>query len=176
MMRWTEVSWCACYQDDAARALMLPLLFRALNDGDRQHLPAVKASLDYYCPTTGTDRFALLPHRLPAGICRRLYLHAPAWDEEEQKWKGSNGEPGRLYTKAEIAAVPSNCPSAHYNAFYMASLLLYYWITKDKTYYDAGVKGLSTIMKHYPNTAREHSETQEYCGCSAAGYPVESNG
>jgi len=45
----------------------------------------------------------------------------------------------------------------------MASLLLYYLLTGERKYYNAGLKGLSTIMKFYPNTAREHSETQEYC-------------
>ena len=33
----------------------------------------------------------------------------------------------------------------------------------DERYRDTAVRGLETIMAHFPNTAREHSETQELC-------------
>ena len=59
--------------------------------------------------------------------------------------------------------MPSGCVSAHYNASYLASLLLYHLLTGEQDYYQAGVKGLTTLMAHYPETAREHSETQELC-------------
>ena len=59
--------------------------------------------------------------------------------------------------------MPAGCPSVHYNGTYMASLLMYYKITGEKKYYEVARKGLRTIMECYPETAREHSETQELC-------------
>lgn len=163
MMRWTQSSWWVCYQDDAARGLMLPILIRTLIGGDRRDLPAVKMCLDYLLSTTGSDGLR---------FCRTDYIRENEdgytvmgihWDEENKKWCWGAAEPERIYTKEELSSIPSGCPTAHYNSTYMASLLLYYLLTGEKKYYDAGVKGLSTIMAHYPNTAREHSETQEYC-------------
>ncbi|NLO83681.1 MAG: hypothetical protein GX094_11620, partial [Clostridiales bacterium] len=163
MMRWTQSSWWVCYQDDAARGLMLPALMRALIGGDRRDLPAVKACLDYLLSTTGSDGLR---------FCRTDYLYEDQdaytvmglhWNDEKKKWEWGGNARGRVFTKEELRSIPSGCPSAHYNAFYMASLLLYYLLTGERKYYNAGLKGLSTIMKFYPNTAREHSETQEYC-------------
>ncbi|MDO9592409.1 MAG: hypothetical protein Q7I98_04345, partial [Erysipelotrichaceae bacterium] len=163
MMRWTQSSWWVCYQDDAARGLMLPVLLRALVSDDRSGLPAVRACLDYLLSTTGSDGLR---------FCRTDFIDERAdgytvmgvrWNETDQKWTyGHNGK-GKVYTKAELRSMPSDCVSAHYNATYMASLLLYHLLTGEKKYFDAGVKGLSAIMSHYPDTAREHSETQELC-------------
>ena len=163
MMRWTQTSWWVCYQDDAARGLMLPVLLRALVGGDRSGLPAVKACLDYLLSTTGSDGLR---------FCRTDYVSETAdgytvmglqWDDANKKWSYRSVGPRQTFTKEELRAMPSGCPSAHYNASYLASLLLYYLLTGEKEYYDAGVKGLSAIMAVYPETAREHSETQEYC-------------
>ena len=163
MMRWTQSSWWVCYQDDAARGLMLPALMRALIGDERKDLPAVKACLDYLLSTTGSDGLR---------FCRTDYLNEDkdgytvmdvCWDDKKKKWRWGSGEPDKVYTKKDLRSQPSGCVSAHYNAYYMASLLLYYMLTGEKKYYDAGIKGLSTIMSFYPNTAREHSETQEYC-------------
>lgn len=63
----------------------------------------------------------------------------------------------------ELGTTKEGTPSAHYNGTYMASLLLAYKIFGDERYLSTAVRGMTTFMKVYPNTAREHSETQEYC-------------
>ena len=76
------------------------------------------------------------------------------------KWRwGGGGTP----PIAELAGQDGGSPSAHYNGYYLASLLLAYKVLGDEKYRDTAVRGLETIMAHFPNTAREHSETQELC-------------
>lgn len=163
MERWTPSSWCVCYQDDAARSLLLPGLWRAYIGGDERYLPEVKECLDFLLSTTGSDglRFSRTDY---ISESKDVYtVMGCRQNPETRKWSYSGG-PGKTYfTSEELRSIPADVPSAHYNAYYMASLLLYYLITKDKKYYDAGVKGMRSIMAHYPETAREHSETQELC-------------
>src|SRR5699024_2517473 len=45
---------------------------------------------------------------------------------------------------------------------YHATLLLAYKLTGIKEFKEVAIKGLTTIMKVYPETTREQSETQEY--------------
>ncbi len=161
MMRWTGTSWWTCYGDDAARGLLLPGLLRTLIGGDRTYLPDVKDCLDFMLSITGS--LGLPPARIDfvseegeAGSYMGL-----AWQEDGQKWNYGGG--GSFQTKEELRNMPVSAPSGHYQANYLASLLLYYHLTGEKTYLAAGIRGLETIMGHYPATAREHSETQEYC-------------
>lgn len=162
MMRWTQTSWWVCYQDDAARALLLPVMLRALLSQDKSQLGPVKDCLDFLLATTGQDGLR---------FCRTDYLAEDqdaykvmgvAWDEEKQKWGKHSAEKG-VYTQKELQEMATGCVSAHYNATYLASLLLYYHLTGERKYFTAGVKGLAAIMASYPITAREHSQTQELC-------------
>lgn len=54
-------------------------------------------------------------------------------------------------------------PCAHYNAYYYAALFLAYRLTGRESMLAVGIKGMETLMSHYPDTIREQSETQEYC-------------
>lgn len=152
------------YQDDHARGFLLPELWRAFLSGDYSMLPRVKDTLDYLLSTTGTDGLRM---------CRVDFLDAEKpeisymglervttgkWHWKE--WMKKTPE-GKTATIQELQKIPSGCPSAHYNATFMASLLFYGILTKEKLYIDAGEKGLSTLMEYYPQTAREHSQTQE---------------
>ena len=159
LMGWNHSSQYVVYQDDNARGLLLPELWRALLSGDKSRLPAVKLTLDFLVSTTGTDGLRMY---------RTDYIRA---DEDRFICTTTRREPGQKWncvgagelTSEELRAMPAGCPSVHYNGTYMASLLMYYKITGEKKYYEVARKGLRTIMECYPETAREHSETQELC-------------
>ena len=134
MMRWSEIAWEVCYQDDVARVL-LPSLLEANYAGGTAHFADIVDALEYLVKTTGID--GLRPGR----------TDIPAMTEK--KWKEITSSKG--------------LPSAHYNAFYHAVLLLAYRAGGPAHFLEVAEKGLSTIMGMYPNTAREQSETQENC-------------
>ncbi len=134
MLRWSEQAWEVCYQDDVARAILPTLLCENFGEGSEYFKDAVSA-LTYLVDTTGTDGL-----RVPrTDICRL----SPNF-------------------KAELQAGTAR-PSAHYNAFYHAALLLAVRAGADKHFAEVAVKGLSTIMALYPETHREQSETEEMC-------------
>lgn len=135
MMRWSSSAWEVCYHDDVARTVLGTLLQMEMTS-DRQYLDKVTGALNYLKATTGTDGLRI--SRTDA-----QYLT----QEEIKKLKSS----------------PANFPCAHHNGYYMAVLVLAYNITGDKEYLDLAIKGTETLMASYPDTVREHSETQELC-------------
>ncbi|MFD0712570.1 hypothetical protein [Paenibacillus sp. GCM10027626] len=135
MMRWTEEAWGVCYQDDVARAV-IPQLLKCLYMDSDEHLADIATALRFLVRTTGTDGtrvFRTVNSRLDAAAIERL------------------------------ASAPGNLPSAHYNAYYHAALLLAYKLTGEQSFRDTAVRGLTTMMAAYPDTRREQSQTQEYC-------------
>jgi len=161
MVSWTPNAFFACYQDDVARGYLLPELWRAYLSGDHSQLGNVKLALDYLLSTTGTDGLRM---------CRTDYLD-PEEDKltymsvvcsPEGKWSWS-GSKGGTVTAKELRSMPANCPSAHYNGFYLEALMLYGKLTGETKYSKAGEKGITSLMSYYPQTAREHSQTQELC-------------
>lgn len=161
--------WHVSYQDDTARGFLLPLMFYTLLSGDQQYLPRIRMALDYLLASTGTD--GLRCSRIDFYDQFSNEVQASTWHSEcvnaeiqgsglRWKWGGglSGSNPMEAYT-----TVPSNVPSVHYNGFYMAALLFGYKLTGDARYLETSARGLKTIMDVYPYTAREHSETQEYC-------------
>ncbi|MGM9974891.1 MAG: hypothetical protein ACI33K_12710 [Clostridiaceae bacterium] len=135
MVRWSNQAFEACYQDDVARAINGHLL-RCIITGERNYLDETKAALDFMIKTTGTDGTRIMR----TDIC--------SLSEERIK---------------ELAATPGNLASAHYNGYYLGTMLLYYKLTGEESYKELAVKGLTTIMKAYPETVREQSQTEEYC-------------
>lgn len=135
MMRWTTSAWEVCYQDDVARAVLGTLLSMLLTD-NRQYLDKVKGAMDYLIATTGTD--GLRVGRTDSQLVSPEVIKA-------------------------LSSTPSSFACAHYNGYYMAVLLMTYMVTKERKYLDAGVKGIDSLMAIFPNTIREHSETQELC-------------
>ena len=135
MLRWTETAWEVCYQDDAARAL-LPALYRCLFLGDDRRFPAICRALDFLVKTTAKDG------------CRVPRTDKPALTEAGP---------------AQLAGAEHGLPSAHYNAYYHAALLLAYQVGGNERYLDTARRGLETIMALYPDTRREQSETEELC-------------
>jgi uncharacterized protein YyaL (SSP411 family) len=111
------------------------LLSMQLTD-DRRYLDEICSALDYLLLTTGTD--GLRKSRTDA-----------IWTP-----------PARM---AQMRGEPANFPCAHHNGYYMAVLLMTYRLTGKKAYLDTAVRGMETLMAAYPNTIREHSETQELC-------------
>jgi len=156
---WTPTASFACYQDDVARGFLLPELWRALLSGDYSRLPSVKLTLDFLLSTTGSDGLRM---------CRTDYIRM---DDPRLQCMGiRQNTAGKWsfqiigeYLPEELRSMPSGCPSAHYNGFYLASLLLYAKLSGDAAYLAAGRKGLRSIMALYPQNGREHSETQELC-------------
>ena len=138
MIRWSQTAWETCYQDDVARAIMPTLMKACLSKetGSRRRLDDAYEALDFLVKTTGTD--GLRPNRTDC-------CHLSADDMEA------------------IRSKPGGNPSAHYNAYYHAALLLAFESGGRQEYYDTARKGLETIMAAYPTTMREQSETQELC-------------
>ncbi len=135
MLRWTDTGWEICYQDDAARAV-LPALYRCLFLGDLRDFPHVCRALDFLVKTTAKDG---------CRVARTDNVHL------------SGDALGRL------AEAEHGLPSAHYNAYYHAALLFAYQVGGNRVYYEVARRGLETLMSHYPDTAREQSETEELC-------------
>lgn len=135
LMRWTETAWQVCYQDDAARAI-LPSIYSALFLGDDSAMPSVCRALDFLVRTTAKDG------------CRTWRTDMPGMTEESVRALGE-AEQGNH--------------SAHYNAFYHASLVLAYKQCGKREYLETAQKGLETLMALYPDTVREQSETEEMC-------------
>jgi hypothetical protein len=135
MMRWTQEAWGVCYQDDVARAI-IPQLLKCLYLETDEHLGKCIQTLKFLNNTTGTDGTRV--------------FRTDNLDLTPQKIKKLKETPGGL-------------PSAHYNAYYHAALLLAYKLTNIEEFKTTAIAGLTTIMKAYPETVREQSETQEYC-------------
>ena len=131
MIRWSELAWETCYQDDVARAI-LPVLLMQHVDGSTPYIDEVCDALNY-----------MLKDTAPNGIrpaCTEIY-NTPADENERRAVRGR--------------------PCAHFNAYYHAVLLLAYRITGKAEYLEIATAGLTTIMSAYPNTVRETSETEE---------------
>ncbi len=135
MMRWTPNNYGVCYGDDAARAILGTLLYMQFTD-DRTYLDTICEILDFLVATTGTDGLRV----------RRTDMQVLS---EERI--------------AELKNNPSNFTSAHHNGHYLAALLMAYGICGKKEYLDTAMKGIDTLMAVFPDTIREHSETQEFC-------------
>lgn len=135
MLRWTDTAWQVCYQDDVARAL-LPMLYDCLLFSHKKRFDDICRALDFLVSTTAKDG------------CRVSRTDAPNLTEDGI----------RALREAEHGA-----PSAHYNAYYHAALLLAYRVGGNRTYLDVARRGLETIMNAYPLTQREQSETEEMC-------------
>jgi hypothetical protein len=135
MMRWSHEAWGVCYQDDVARAI-IPQLLKCLYLKTDEHLDHCIQALKFLVSTTGTDGTRA--------------FRTDNLDLSPEKIK-------------ELKETPGNLPSAHYNAYYHAALLLAYKLTNIEEFKTTAITGLTTIMKAYPETMREQSETQEYC-------------
>ena len=134
MLRWSEVGWDDCYQDDVARAIIPPLLCQFYGI-DVPHFDDIRDALDYLVKTTAKDGIRV--------NCTEMYKMTPEY------WERITGE--------TVAT-----PCAHFNAFYHAALLLAYRICGEKKYLDVALRGLSALMALHPETRRETSETEEY--------------
>lgn len=132
MIRWCELAWCDCYQDDVARAILPLLLVQHIN-GDIPYLNEICEALDYLLLATCED-----------GIRPPCTVKSDASPDE-----GVNKAAG------------SYPPCAHFNAYYHACLLLAYRAKGKAEYLDYGMRGLKTLMNAYPKTRRETSESEE---------------
>lgn len=135
MMRWTTNNYGVCYGDDVARTLLGTLLSMQLSK-DRQYLGTVCEALDFLLSTTGTDGLRVSRTDAETLTDRRIQ---------------------------KLHDTPSSFPCAHHNGYYMAVLLLAYMQCGNTAYLDAAIKGLRSLMTVFPDTIREHSETQELC-------------
>lgn len=149
--------WYASYGDDLCRGIIYPQLFAKFAGLGGDGLDRALDCLDYLVRTTGSDGLR---------FCRTDVVSfeegtVSAFDlvYNGKKWSWGSGKT----LKAEDLSKMDACtPSAHYNGFYLATLLLAYKVTGKEIYRDTAVRGLTTMMeKYYPNTAREHSETQD---------------
>ncbi len=136
MMRWSDLAWRVCYQDDVARAV-IPTLTRALLDGHpdaRRHFRDACFALDFLVKTTGPDGL-----RVARSDCAGL-------DEEGL---------------ARLGRTPGH-RSAHYNSWYHAALLLAHLAGETgRGYLETARKGLETLMGLFPDTVRVQTGTQE---------------
>lgn len=135
MIRWSNVAWGTCYQDDVSRAIIPTLLISFLYDDDKFLNNSLEA-LNFLIKTTGTDGLRIF------------------------RTDNVNLDKNRVY---ELKNKPGNFPCAHYNAYYHAALLMAYKVTGSNIFKCIAIKGLESIMKVYPDTVREQSETEELC-------------
>ena len=135
MLRWTDTAWTVCYHDDAART-MIPYLMGMLFMDDDHYLDDIQYWIDFLLRTTCRDGLA------EARVNR--------WDMNEQRLQQRQQQEHGL-------------PSAHYNAYYLAALLLAYKKIGKAEYLETARKGIETLMALYPDTKREQSETEEMC-------------
>ena len=135
MLRWTECAWHVTYADDTGRAI-LGALFYMMYTGDYKMLPNIERSLDFLVSLTGTD--GLIEHGINC-----------FWLSDKKV--------------EEMRSKATNQPMAHGNAYYCAVLLLAYMLNKKQIYLTTACKGLESMMKNFPNTFREISETEEIC-------------
>ena len=134
MMRWSEMAWETCYQDDVARVL-LPSLLKANYAGGTAHYDDIMDALWYLVKTTGPD--GLRKSRTDI-----ISMKPEMWEKlASDQW----------------------APTAHHNAYYAAALLLAYRADGPAKFLEVAEKGLSSIMAVYPWTHRETSETEENC-------------
>ena len=134
MLRWSEMAWETCYQDDVARVL-LPSLLKANYAGGTAHYDDILDALWYLVKTTGPD--GLRKSRTDI-----ISMKPEMWEKlASDQW----------------------APTAHHNAYYAAALLLAYRADGPETFLEVGEKCLSSIMAVYPWTVRETSETEENC-------------
>lgn len=135
MVRWSDTGWEVCYQDDVAR-MLIPQMLANLYLGEQRHVRETQAALDFLVRTTGTDGTRVSRTDLVTLTEAKI---------------------------AELASQPGNLPSAHYNAFYHAALLLAHRLYDRPDYAEVATRGLTTIMAVYPDTRREQSETEALC-------------
>lgn len=135
MLRWTEIAWDICYGDDVARAIIGLLLAQHFGRSV-PHFNEICKALDFLADTTS-----------PEGI-RVARTSLSKLDQSKLK---------------EITTSGAGLPSAHYNSYYHAALLLAYRAGGDPRYLDIAEKGLRQLMSLYPDTYRETSETEENC-------------
>ena len=135
MVRWSESAWEVCYQDDVARAILPTLICQNFGPGSDYFCEAQEA-LRYMVETTGEDGL-----RPSCTECCNL---------TEKR-------------RAELKLAGTGKPSAHFNAYYHAALLLAARAGAPRQFAEVAVKGLTTLMQLYPNTRRETSETEEMC-------------
>ncbi len=135
MIRWTTKAWGVCYQDDVAR-ILVSVFLKMFYSGDKRHLEHGRMALDFLLRTTGTDGLRV----------KRTSTHMLT-DAEMQR----------------LTETPSGFYSAHHNAYYMAALFMFGTLSGETDYIKKGEKGLAKLMEVYPETIREHSETQELC-------------
>lgn len=135
MIRWSKSQWDITYQDDVARMLYGELL-KQLYTGESRRLDDCLDALEFLVRTTGTDG------------TRKAFTRGHTLNEQ---------------TISQLKTSEGKTPSGHYNGYYLASLLLAHKIANRPHFRDTAVAGLETLMRAYPNTTREHSETQELC-------------
>ena len=134
MLRWSEMAWETCYQDDVARVL-IPSLLKANYAGATAHYDDIMDALWYLIKTTGVN--GLRKSRTDI-----ISMKPEMWEKlATDQWP----------------------PTAHHNAYYAAALLLAYRAGGPEKFLEVAEKGLSSIMAVYPWTVRETSETEENC-------------
>ena len=148
----------ASYQDDTARGFLLPLLLRKLVTGGKEDDARLRLALDYLLLTTCAD--GLRPNHVEYLTPDSEEILITQSVRREGKWRYTPLTPTTL---SALAAAPAGSPSAHYNAYYLGALALAGRLLGEKRYLDAACRGLASLMAAYPNTAREHSQTQECC-------------
>ena len=150
-----------CYQDENAMGLLLTALFRCLYTGKTENLDMCIDVMKFLVGTTGTDGLRVVRTDI-AGLFDEMIdgMNLESYEDEGYtKWKWG------FFRKNihELSREPGNVPSAHYNGFYLATLLLAYKLTKIEEFKTVGIKGMESLMSIYPFTAREQSETEELC-------------
>lgn len=133
-VRWSNIALESNYGDDVARMLIPLILINLIEGSSEEDIDLIELVCDFHLKTTGID--GLRRSRIEFSQLNTKFIEKVKFE------KGSS-------------------PSAHYNSYYHAMLLLAYKLIGKREYLDYGLKGLDTLLDIYPDTLREQSQTQE---------------
>ena len=134
MMRWSEIAWEVCYQDDACRCL-IPSLLEANFAGGTAHFEEILDALEYLVKTTGCNGVRVGRTDIPKFT--------------EDTWEELRSSEGELL--------------ATYNTYYLAALMLAYRAGGPLRFLELAEKGMESYMEIFPDTPRGSSETETDC-------------
>ena len=137
MLRWTATAWLSCYNDDTARVVLPALLCQNYTEEGTPYFAHVISALQYLLDTTCPNGL-----RYPVSNCCLMTKEKTRWFREE---------------------IDTHETKAHHNAFHLAMFLLAYRAGGPEAFREAGIRGLTTIMKLFPYNSWETSETEELC-------------
>ena len=146
------------YGDDTARGFLLPMLWKRLFLNDQSDDDLIAAVAQFLISTAGED--GLRYNRIMLCSADGDSILAAKARYNGKKWENT---PLQRMRMADIPRQPTGSCSVHHNGYWLGAVALAGKLLKRADFIAAAEKGMGALMAAYPNTAREHSKTQEMC-------------